>query len=60
MSPPLPSRSHLTFLPQFFAAFLSRPVADALGPATGSMLIYLLMIAILLVKPEGLFALKAR
>ena len=49
-----------TFLPQFFAAFLSRPVADALGPATGSMLIYLLMIAILLVKPEGLFALKAR
>jgi branched-chain amino acid transport system permease protein len=49
-----------TFLPQFFAAFLSRPLADALGPATGSMLIYLLMMAILLVKPEGLFALKTR
>jgi branched-chain amino acid transport system permease protein len=49
-----------SFLPQFFAAFLSRPVADALGPATGSMLIYLLMMAILLVKPEGLFAVKTR
>ncbi len=49
-----------SFLPQFFAAFLSRPVADALGPATGSMLIYLLMMVILLVKPEGLFAAKTR
>jgi branched-chain amino acid transport system permease protein len=48
------------FLPKFFAAYLSRPVADAIGPATGSVLIYLLMIAILLAKPEGLFAVKVR
>jgi branched-chain amino acid transport system permease protein len=48
------------FLPQLFAASLSRPVADALGPATGSMLIYLLMIAILLIRPQGLFPLDAR
>lgn len=48
------------FLPQLFSAFLSRPMADALGPATGSMLIYLLMMVVLLVRPEGLFAVKVR
>lgn len=48
------------FLPQFFAVFLSRPVADALGPAMGSMLIYILMMAILFIRPEGLFADKVR
>ncbi|MDB5818705.1 MAG: branched-chain amino acid transporter permease [Rhizobacter sp.] len=45
-------------LPPLFAAFTSRPVADAIGPATGSMLIYLLMIAVLLARPQGLFASK--
>lgn len=48
------------FLPQLFAAFFSRPVADAIGPATGSMLIYLLMIGVLLVKPAGLFPVQQR
>jgi branched-chain amino acid transport system permease protein len=48
------------FLPQLFAMSLSRPLADALGPATGSVLIYLLMIAVLLVRPQGLFAVKTR
>jgi branched-chain amino acid transport system permease protein len=46
------------FLPPLFAAYMSRPVADAIGPATGSMLIYLLMIGVLLARPQGLFALK--
>lgn len=48
------------FLPPLFGAFLSRPVADAIGPATGSMLIYLLMMAVLLAKPDGLFPSKGR
>jgi branched-chain amino acid transport system permease protein len=48
------------FLPGAFAAFFSRPLADALGPATGSVLIYLLMITILLARPGGLFQLKVR
>jgi branched-chain amino acid transport system permease protein len=43
------------FLPPLFALFLARPVADAIGPATGSVLIYLLMIGVLLSKPQGLF-----
>ncbi len=48
------------FLPPLFAAFLARPVADAIGPATGSVLIYLLMIGVLLARPEGLFAKASR
>lgn len=48
------------FLPPLFSAFLSRPVADAIGPATGSMLIYLLMMAVLLAKPDGLFPVLRR
>lgn len=48
------------FLPGVFSAFFSRPIADALGPATGSVLIYLLMITILLVRPGGLFEIKVR
>lgn len=48
------------FLPPLFASYLSRPVADAIGPATGSMLIYLFMIVVLLVKPDGLFPAKGR
>jgi branched-chain amino acid transport system permease protein len=48
------------FLPGLFAAFLAKPVADAIGPATGSVLIYMLMITVLLAKPNGLFELKVR
>jgi branched-chain amino acid transport system permease protein len=43
------------FLPGLFAAFLPRPVADAIGPATASVLIYLLMAVVLFFRPQGLF-----
>ncbi len=43
------------FLPGLFAAFLPRPVADAIGPAVASMLIYILMAAVLFFRPQGLF-----
>jgi branched-chain amino acid transport system permease protein len=43
------------FLPSLFAAFLPRPVADAIGPAFASMLIYILMAGVLFVRPQGLF-----
>lgn len=48
------------FLPPIFASFLAKPVADAIGPATGSVLIYVLMIVVLLSKPDGLFPTKTR
>ena len=43
------------FLPGAFAAFLPRPVADAIGPAVASMLIYVLMAVVLFFRPQGLF-----
>jgi branched-chain amino acid transport system permease protein len=43
------------FLPGLFAAFLARPVADAVGPAIASMLIYLVMAVVLFFRPQGLF-----
>jgi branched-chain amino acid transport system permease protein len=43
------------FLPGLFVAFLPRPVADAVGPAIASMLIYLLMAVVLFFRPQGLF-----
>jgi branched-chain amino acid transport system permease protein len=49
-----------TVLPVLFSMFTTPVVADTLGPALGSMLIYLLMIGVLLFKPEGLFAVKER
>jgi len=42
------------FLPGLFATFLSRPFADAIGPAVGSMLIYILMAVVLFFRPQGL------
>jgi len=47
-------------LPVLFSMFTTPVVADTLGPALGSMLIYLLMIGVLLFKPEGLIAVKER
>ncbi len=35
-----------------------RPIAQAVGPALASMLIYILMAIVLAVKPEGLFPVK--
>jgi branched-chain amino acid transport system permease protein len=46
------------FLPLVLREFLERSVAQAAGPAIASMLIYLLMAAVLALKPEGLFPVK--
>jgi branched-chain amino acid transport system permease protein len=39
---------------------MSRSAADKAGPALASMLIYLLMAAILFVRPQGLFPPRGR
>jgi branched-chain amino acid transport system permease protein len=46
------------FLPMLLREFLERSVAQAAGPAIASMLIYLLMAAVLALKPAGLFPVK--
>jgi branched-chain amino acid transport system permease protein len=43
------------FLPIAFGAFLPPQFASAAGPAAASVLVYLLMIAILYLRPQGLF-----
>jgi branched-chain amino acid transport system permease protein len=43
------------FLPDFFKLVLSQAAASTAGPAVSSMLIYLLMAIVLVVRPEGLF-----
>ncbi len=42
-------------LPDLLRAFVSEAAADTAGPALASMLIYILMVAILVVRPQGLF-----
>ncbi|MBG7621477.1 branched-chain amino acid ABC transporter permease [Herbaspirillum sp. AP02] len=42
-------------LPSLFALFLSADAAASVGPALGSMMIYLVMIAVLFWRPSGLF-----
>src|ERR1043165_3637674 len=44
------------FLPDLLRLVLSPPGAPTAGPALSSMLIYLVMAVILIVRPEGLFA----
>jgi branched-chain amino acid transport system permease protein len=46
------------FLPTLLREFLERSVAQAVGPALASMLIYLLMAAVLALKPQGLFPVR--
>jgi branched-chain amino acid transport system permease protein len=46
------------FLPALLREFLERSVAQAAGPAIASMLIYLLMAAVLALKPAGLFPVR--
>ncbi|MCB1387866.1 MAG: branched-chain amino acid ABC transporter permease [Rhodobacteraceae bacterium] len=46
-------------LPQAFALFLDPSKASGVGAALASMLIYLLMAGVLVVRPKGLFALHA-
>lgn len=43
------------FLPQLFRFFLSSSVADSVGASLASMSIYILMAAVLIWKPKGLF-----
>lgn len=43
------------FLPTLLRELFERPVAQAAGPAIASMFIYLLMAAVLALKPQGLF-----
>jgi branched-chain amino acid transport system permease protein len=43
------------FLPPLLREIASRSVADAAGPALASMLIYVLMAAVLALRPRGLF-----
>ena len=46
------------FLPTLLRELFDRSVAQAVGPAIASMLIYLLMAAVLALKPQGLFPVK--
>jgi branched-chain amino acid transport system permease protein len=48
------------FLPDLLRLFLSTNAASSAGPAISSMLIYMLMAAILVVRPEGLFSASSR
>jgi branched-chain amino acid transport system permease protein len=43
------------FMPDLLKLFLSQAAASTAGPALSSMLIYLLMAVVLVVRPEGLF-----
>jgi len=48
------------FLPDLLRLFLSTNAASSAGPALSSMLIYVLMAAILVFRPEGLFSASHR
>src|ERR1700677_1702323 len=49
-----------SFVPDLLHTFLSPSAAQTLGPALSSMLIYMLMAAILVFRPEGLFPAATR
>ena len=49
-----------SFLPDLLRLMLSARSASAIAPAMSSMLIYLIMAAVLVVRPEGLFPVKGR
>jgi len=44
-----------TLLPEVFGLFLPPQLASATGPAISSVIVYLLMAAVLFIKPQGLF-----
>jgi len=48
------------FLPDLFKLVMSPAAAATLAPALSSMLIYMLMAAILVLRPEGLFPVSGR
>jgi branched-chain amino acid transport system permease protein len=43
------------FLPHLFGLFLPPQFASAAGPAVASVMIYLLMAVVLVIRPQGLF-----
>jgi branched-chain amino acid transport system permease protein len=43
------------FLPDLLRLFMSTNAASSLGPSISSMMIYLVMAAVLVFRPEGLF-----
>jgi branched-chain amino acid transport system permease protein len=49
-----------SFLKPIFASFLERTAADSSAPAVASMLIYVLMAAVLVFRPQGLFPPQSR
>jgi branched-chain amino acid transport system permease protein len=48
------------FLPDLLRLFLSTNAASTLGPSLSSMMIYMLMAAVLVFRPEGLFPASGR
>jgi branched-chain amino acid transport system permease protein len=48
------------YLPDLLRLFLSSRGASAIAPAIASMLIYLLMAVVLIVRPQGLFPVSSR
>ncbi|MFA5597691.1 MAG: branched-chain amino acid ABC transporter permease [Pusillimonas sp.] len=46
------------FLPMILREFMARDVANAAGPAIASMLVYILMVCVLALRPNGLFGIK--
>jgi branched-chain amino acid transport system permease protein len=48
------------FLPELLRTMLSENAAATLAPALSSMMIYVLMAAVLVVRPEGLFPASRR
>src|SRR6266853_6316414 len=48
------------FLPDLLRLFLSNNTASSLGPSLSSMMIYMLMAALLVFRPEGLFPASGR
>jgi branched-chain amino acid transport system permease protein len=42
-------------LPRFFALFMEPSSATTVGASLGSMLIYILMAAVLILRPSGLY-----
>jgi branched-chain amino acid transport system permease protein len=48
------------FVPDLLHAYLSESASSSLGRSLSSMLIYLLMALVLIVRPEGLFPAASR
>lgn len=49
-----------SFIPLFLRETMSRELSSAAGPAIASMLVYIVMAAILVVRPQGLFPVRGQ